>query len=112
MRVELPENNEEVRALFELQQPAQVLAFASEEVLNMCSEPNGPALLPIADKEVAAKYIREREIQLVLVDPDFGTDGKQSGVLDMSNASTPARELLRYLRENCSGVPVYLLRTP
>ena len=110
--VELPEEDPEIRSLFVGKELPRVMVFAGEAVLEACDTQKPQCrLLHCTDLPEAIQCLRDQEVKLALVDMRYGRRS-QKDYLNLEDMDSLGRDCLRYLRENCGDLPIYLLQTP
>lgn len=109
--VDLPQNNPELRVLFEHKETQSALVFAAEETVALCSAMN-PDLtyIPVQDTASAVRVLHKQDIQFVLVDLTFGQMQTQQ-YLNFEDVASSARDFLHYMREQHRDLPIYILQT-
>lgn len=112
MSVDLP-TDAETRSLFKSDELPCVLVFASPETVERC---RGLAdccrFFGAATLEQAQEVLRSQDVKAVLVDPSEGLRADRQTYLNIADAESEARDVLRYVREQMSAMPVYILETP
>ena len=110
--VDLPEDDPELRELFERKDSFEVPVFAAKEYYDQCA-----AVCPetrfihVQDCEFAKKILHDHDISFVLVDITFGRTGNEK-YLNVEDIQSRARDFFRLVREEYPDTPVYLLQTP
>ena len=109
--VELPEHDEELRALFEASEKPEVLVFSSEETAGLCRSQSDGCVFHCAGTVVEACELLKKDIALVLLDINHGVKGG-SGRLNIEDMESDARDFFHYIRDNDRDMTIYLLQTP
>ena len=109
--VELPEEDKEIAGLFEKESPCTLLAFTSRSKIKKCVE-SCPSVrfLEAHSAAEAERKLRENDVDDVLIDIGFGRRG-DAAYLNVEDVDSEARDLLKYLSEIGSDVPVYILES-
>ncbi|MBQ8894747.1 MAG: AAA family ATPase [Clostridia bacterium] len=111
IRVELPEENEELMSLFRHQEKPEVLVFASEQIAESCRAKAGFCnILSAENPEEAAKLLKKEDVQLILLDLLNGEEA-DGGVLNVEDVRSKARDFFWFVREKFRDLPIYLLET-
>ena len=110
--VELPEADPEIRSLFVGKELPRVLVFAGEETMAACDAQKPQCrLLHCTDIPETIQCLRDQEVKLALVDMRYGRRNQQE-YLNLEDMDSLGRDCLRYLREHCGDLPIYLLQAP
>ncbi|MBP5271087.1 MAG: AAA family ATPase, partial [Clostridia bacterium] len=109
--VELPEEDKEIAGLFEKESPCTLLAFTSRSKIKKCVE-SCPSVrfLEAHSAAEAERKLRENDVDDVLIDIGFGRRG-DAAYLNVEDVDSEARDLLKYLSDIGSGIPVYILES-
>ena len=111
MDVELPENDPEITGLFVSPEKPVVLVFGQEAVGQRCAAGfDGCEFLCTDSREQAVEYLREKDVQFVLLDILCGQRG-ESTYLNIEDVESDARDFFRYLRLHNANMPIFLLET-
>ena len=108
--VELEQAGEEIVSLFDPEERLQVLVLADEAVVETCREKTGLCqLIGVQSAEEAVEVIKQKHIDFALLDTGFQIRQELAGSLSIEDADSPARDFQKFLREQRSELPVYLL---
>ncbi len=108
--IDLSRSDREVRALFEAEEIPKLLVFAEEDIVELCRKK-----LPMFEVMgaqalyTAAELLKEHEFGFTLIHLGCGADIRTLDNLNIEDAVTPARDFIRFMREQNTGLPVYLL---
>lgn len=110
--VDLPKKNKKIYGLFKDESEPEVLIFAPEQTFARCAAGEPRARLINAQSAAEAqRIVGERNISFVCI--DFDQEGKKSsGILNIEDVESEARDFFWFLRENRPGIPVYILQKP
>ena len=108
--VELPEQDPELRTLFEAGDQPEVLVFTDPKTAAQCAKAGGGCIFHQAGTVEDACALLKKQIALVLLDINQGIKGGD-GRLNIEDMDSAARDFFRYIRENDRDMPVYLLQT-
>lgn len=112
LAVDLPEASE-TRSLFESNAKPCVLALAAPETVERCRTLTDCCRFAgAATLEQAQQVLRTQDVKMVLLDPTQGLRSDRAAYLNIEDAASEARDVLRYVRENMSDLPTYILETP
>lgn len=110
--VELPEDNAEIRSLFESNERPEAMVFASGELYAQCTAAeSGCRLLHCASRQQAELLLDEKELQFVLLDIFQGRK-QEADFLNVEDMASEARDLFWHIKSTYPGLPVYLLEGP
>lgn len=99
-----------VASLFDNKDEKQVLILSAEDTVKLCTNGNsGCEFIAAQTCEDAINTIKAKDIGLLILDVSFGMDGTREETLNIEDINTPARELLKFLKEHKNTIPVYLL---
>ncbi len=107
--IDLSRSDREVRGLFEAEEIPKILVFADEDIVELCKKK-----LPMFEVvgaqtlRTAAELLKEQEFGFTLIHMS-GADAATLENLNIEDAVTPAREFFRFMREQNTGLPMYLL---
>ncbi|MBQ3044384.1 MAG: AAA family ATPase [Clostridia bacterium] len=111
-KVELPEGNGEICALFESEEKPQALIFASSHItdkLGLCSSCG--EVFTADNLQDAKKIIKKNDIKFVMCDVCCGKKSGGTSSLNIEDIDSEGRDFFRYVREKYFDLPVYLLET-
>lgn len=112
INVTLPIENTDIVTLFKPTEEPEVLLFASSETALLCrSKAKNCAIVAAQTVEEGRKAIKERDIKLILIDPQFGKYNSTTKYLNMEDVESKARDFFLMLKESGDETPVYLLQT-
>ncbi|MBO5867703.1 MAG: AAA family ATPase, partial [Oscillospiraceae bacterium] len=110
--VDLSDCDAEVAKLVSAGENPRFLLLGSQETIETCRRK-----LPDFDifgaqtLEEAVEIIKERELDFVLVDLCHGIEGDVDESINVADIDSPGRDLMTFLRDQKSDLPVYLLET-
>ncbi len=108
--VDLSQTNADIRALFTASERTKILMVASPETVAACKE-KAPEfdVVGVQDAEEAIKVFKKQSIDFVLLDMVHGAPVAAMTNLNIEDVDSPARDFFKFLKEQRSAVPVYLL---
>ena len=110
VRVELERAGEEIVSLFTPEEKLQVLVLADEKTVAKCREKtNACQLIGVQSAQEAIELVKQQHIDFALLDISFKL--QEDTALSIEDAESPARDFHKFLREQRSELPVYLLET-
>lgn len=105
----LPEGPGEVRDLFRIKEPKDVLVFASEKLLPDTVWGNEACrVFPADTKELAKDILKKEDVSAVFIELAVPEGAKR--YLNIEDIASPYMEFYRYLREALPNMPVYILQ--
>ena len=108
--VQLPEDNSEIRTLFELSDDTEALVFAREADVQCCkSNQAACCILGAQNIEAGTELLHSRDVQFVMLDLDSSQTDNREKFLNIEDIDSAARDFLWFLREKHPDLPVYLL---
>ncbi len=107
--LDLSHTKAEISGFFASAAKTKILVFASPETVDVCRK-------KVADFDVlgawevkdAVEIMKSHSVDFVLLDMKYGADSASSASLNIEDVESPARDFLRFLREQKNSVPVYL----
>lgn len=110
--VELPKNNAEIISMFKNTESSNVLLFAPEETVQTCMQSTESYnILSAREVAAAADIIKREDIDLVVIDIDYGRVKTCREYLNAEDIDSVSRDFFRYVRQSYPDLPVYLLQT-
>lgn len=111
--VQLPENNSEIRSLFEIPEDCKALVYAPEEAVNWCrANQRRCEIFGTRSMEEAQRILKENDIQFVLLDMDISGMDSPDSYLSVEDVESGERDFLWFVREKYTDMPLYLLTSP
>lgn len=111
INTELPKDKPEILKFFVNSDKQQVLVFSALSNFLLCkSKSENIDFYHAKDVDSGMLMLKEREIDCVLIDVNFGR-AKKDIYLNVEDEDSPARDFFHYIREKFSDMPVYLLQT-
>ena len=111
--VSLPKDQPEVLDLFErCENQFTVLLFAQPEMAQFCRET--VPFCRMIEAQTAAdamQKLKETPVDMILVDIMTGLKEEQEARLNAEDVESEARDFFRYVVEECSSYPIYMLET-
>lgn len=112
INVNLPVDNQEIVSLFECSEEPKVLVFASDEISATCKmKAKGCEIVAVHTIGDGLKALKEKDIKLILIDPNFGKYNSTTKYLNIEDVESEARDFFWATREAFSSIPVYLVQT-
>lgn len=111
LTLELPENDPEIRALFEPEEKTAALVFAAPETASWCRANSPLEVFDAQQSDSAMELLREKDIRFVLVDLAFDRPDSAQRYLNIEDIQSGARDYLHTVRETRPDLPVFLLTT-
>ena len=111
--VEVPKDRPEIRELFERgEEKTKVLLFADAQAADLCRR-NSPdtEFLCAETFEAAQTIVKEKPVDLIVIDIATGLRGGQTRHLNAEDIDSEARDFYRYVLEEVSSTPLYMLET-
>lgn len=102
--------NADVAALFTSQEKRKILVLASKETVALCQTKTPEMdMIGVQTAEDAIKAVKTQDIDFALLDMRFDAQEHNCTSLNAEDAESPARDFHKFLKEQNSGLPVYLL---
>ena len=108
--VDLPRDNEDIMSLFVNKEKCETLIYASKKTCSQCAK-----LCPdvdftrICDTAAAKSALHDKETNVVLIDLLYGKSAN-SKYLNIEDVESEARDLFRFIRNDYTDIPVYILQ--
>lgn len=110
IKLDISNAKKEVRELFETDQKARVLLFADEDTVNhCCKKADNLEISGVQDTDKAIALVKENNIDFVLIDIRCGAKNADFTGLNIEDIESCARDFFKFLREQKSNMPIYLL---
>ena len=108
--LDLSHTETDISDLFIPADKTEVLIFASAEIVDICKN-KVPEIdfIGVDDSKTATEAIKTRDIDFVLLDMKCGASASGSVNLNIEDVESPARDLFKFLKEQRSDIPVYLI---
>ena len=108
--VDLSQAKENIKGLFTPLVKPQVLAFASPNTVELCSSKAKEIdIIGAQDLKSAIEVLKTKDISFALIDMRYGMTSFSNMTLNLEDVDSLARELFKFLKENRSDLPVYLI---
>ena len=108
--VQLPENNDEIRALFEPPADIKALVFAPDSVTQWCKTKQETCrIFGTQDITKGTALLHRHDIQFVMLDLNLSLPDTVEKFLNIEDIESSARDFLWFVREKHPELPVYLL---
>lgn len=108
--VDLRHANPDISELFASAGKTRVLVFASDEVVARCKEKVSHFdFIGVQNVEQAVAIMKDHSIDFVLLDVKYGTPPASLDNLNIEDADSPARDFLKFIKEQRKELPVYLI---
>lgn len=110
--VDLSSTPDEIKKFFESSENSTALVFAGEEIVSVCSRAAQGLNINITaaqSAQVAEKILEDQKADYVLLDAAYGAELSSITNLNIEDAESPARDLLKYIKEKQNPTPIYLL---
>ena len=106
----LPENDPQIQELFQADTSSEILLLSTPETAQDCRK-EAPAchFLHATNPEEALEILEDHSVKFALLDLSCGLQENPEALLNLADAPSHTRTLLRTLREECPELPVYLL---
>ena len=109
--LQLPEEEPEIRALFEPPQDMKALVFAPKKLVTWCKKSQSACGVLGAQSEAeAAELLKKNDVHFALLDignPEEQEDEKR--FLNLEDIDSEARNVFWYIKEKHPGTPIYLI---
>lgn len=100
----------EIKALFAKETSQRILVLASEERVARIKEKLGEFdVIGVQSKAEAIEAMKNAQVDIAMLDMRYGTAHDESDALNIEDIESPAREFHKFLQEQRSSVPVFLL---
>ena len=108
--VQLPENDEKIRSLFETPADTKALVFAPEADVAWCRDNQSACrILGAQDREEAVRLLHENDVQFVMLDLELPQTDEGEKFLNVEDIESETRDFLWFIREKHGELPVYLI---
>lgn len=108
--VELPSAKPEILEMFRAQEKTQVLFFANAQTAALCAQRISSFDVRCVQKvSTAIELMKTKRIDFVLLDMNLGAEKTTLENLNLEDVQSPARDFFKFLKEQRSGTPVYLM---
>ena len=98
--------------LFTMGENSRIMMLADESTVALCRSKKPTCdFIGVQSSEQAIKTLKNSEIDLIILDVNYGAPQGAADKLNVEDVMTPARELLQLLRDNHDETPVYLLES-
>ena len=110
MDVDLTNTDAEIVKKFQSAQKTKVLVFADEQTVAQCKATTPSCeFFGVQERDAAIRTIKEQDIDFIVMDVTCGAVDNIAGTLNIEDVVSPARDFFKFLREQNSSIPVYLL---
>lgn len=112
--VDLSSTPGEIKKFFASSENSTALIFAGEEIVSACSQAAQGLNINITatqSAESAEKILEDQKADYVLLDAAYGAEPSSLANLNIEDAQSPARDLLKYIKEKQNPTPIYLLES-
>ena len=110
INVDLTDAAPEVVEKFQTEQKTKVLVFAAAQIADHCRDTvPSCTFFGVQDRDAAVETIRTQDIDYIVLDVTCGAAENTGGNLNIEDVISPARDFFKFLREQNSGIPVYVL---
>ena len=108
--VQLPENDGEIRTLFEIPDDTNAVVFAPDSDAQWCKENQSACcILGTHDLSKGTTLLHTHDVQFVMLDLDLPQADNKEKFLNIEDIESDARDFLWFVREKHGELPVYLL---
>ncbi len=108
--VDLSCAQEKVPGLFVPEDKHRALVFADEKTVALCRNKVADIdFIEVQDAVAAVKVMKEQSVDFALLDMKHGAHAVVQDSLNIEDVDSPARDFFKFLREQKSDLPVYLL---
>ena len=108
--VDLEQSDEEICALFEAKGKKNILVVASDALIARCkAKTDAFEFFGAQSCRAAIEAVQSKEIDVILLDVQYGVAKGGQASLNIEDMASPAREFFAFLREQKSEIPVYLV---
>ncbi len=109
VEVDLKNAPAEITEMFTLSGDSNVVVLSDEDTVALCrSKKPNCSIISAQSCESALAAIKSNDVSMLILDVMHGLD-RQDARLNIEDAETPARQLLKLLRAQKSSIPVYLI---
>lgn len=112
--VDLSSTPAAIKKFFASSDCSTALVFAGEKIVFACSQAAqglNIKIISTQNTEHAEKILEEQTADYILLDATYGAAPSSLANLNIEDAESPARELLKYIREKQNSTPIYLLES-
>ncbi len=108
--VDLSKADGEVKNLFKTENSTNILVFADDATVETYRQIMASAnIIGVSDKNAAIEAIKEKKIDFALIDIKCGAQNVNEKILNLEDVDSPARDFLKFLREQKKELPVYVI---
>lgn len=108
--LELPDDNTEIRGLFESSEGQCVMIVTSRQTAECCKKACPSVdFVNVQSVSRVKKAMHDNDISFALIDLSFGRNGRQQN-LNLEDVNSTARDIFWSIRGNFAGLPVYILQ--
>lgn len=107
---QIPGDDPDIRDLYISNTVSSLLIIAPGKIVRACGDNASMVeIISVKDVNEAKAVLKDREINCVLIDPTFGRAEKKQ-YLNTEDEISAARDFLRFMMKEQSGLPVYLVQ--
>ncbi len=112
IKVDLTGANEEIASLFDINGEPTVLVIGDDKMVELCKRKlPGFEVYSAQSVDGVVGILKTKEIGFAMIDMSFGLTEEALTGLNIEDANSPARDCYKFLREQRSGLPVYLIES-
>ncbi len=111
--IDLKHTDADICQFFASGEKTKVLVFANDDTVEICKK-KAPDLdfVGVQDYDKAVDAIKKQNFGFVMFDIKCGASDDSSDSLNIEDVESPARDFFKFLKEQNSAVPVYLIEDP
>lgn len=101
-----------ISEFFEASNKAKLMIFADVETVELCKKKISDLIvIGVQDVENAVDSLKTQDIGYALLDLNYAVPEEDIDNLNLEDVDSPARNFMKFLRDNKKDLPVYLLET-
>jgi len=113
INLDLSRAKHDIISLFETSEQTKILVFADPEIVDLCkSKISTGEIIGVQSSKEAVKILKKNDIGFVLIDMCCGVPKSTLGNLNIEDVDSQARDFFKFLRDQGSAMPVYVLEEP
>ncbi len=111
--IDLNHTDADISKFFASGEKTKVLIFANDDTVELCRK-KAPELefVGVQDYDIAVESIKKQSFGFVMFDIKCGASEDSSDSLNIEDVESPARDFFKFLKEQSSVIPVYLIDDP
>ena len=99
-----------ITEFFTASEKPKIMVMSESETIEACREKlTDFDVIGVQEAQEAISILKEKDIAFVMLDMKFGADAGSLSNLNIEDVDSPARSFFKFLKEQRSGLPAYLL---